>query len=147
MGWWVGNHDFLVQIWIFHAVPSKEKCCKLIPPPMAAEGWQTMHFLAKMIFIKLTQPIPMQTGRVSKNEVLCADLDISCIFHQNKFLVKLPLTSHPWGWGLLSLGFVHFRTFNGFSIRKILLVNWAPFHMLDLKSLEFLGKSVFNYTL
>ena len=33
VGWWVGKHEFSVQVWIFHAFPNKEKCCKSIPSP------------------------------------------------------------------------------------------------------------------
>ena len=106
-----------------------------------------MYFLAKKnFFSKLTPPIPIQSGRVGKNEVLCRDQDISCIFLQNKFLVKLPLTHHPWELGLVNLSFVHFWKFNAFS-NKHFLLNLASTSHVGGKFLEFLGELVFNCTL
>ena len=109
---------------------------------MGVEGWQTwLLCIAWGIYVfpfsKLTAPIPMQSGRVGENDILCADLDISCIFHQIKFLEKLSLTPHQQGWGLLNLSFVHFWTFNAFSNKKIFQWIGPQILMLEGKSLEF----------
>ena len=78
---------------IFNAIPSNEKFCQLIPPhgcgglANITSLYSSRHLCISQqnIFSKLTQPIPVQSGRFGKSEVLCADLDISCIFYQNTF--------------------------------------------------------------
>ena len=60
-----------------------------------------------MLFSKFTPRNPMRSWG-GKNEVLCADLGISCTSLQSNFWVILPLTPLPMGVGLLNFSCVHF---------------------------------------
>ena len=68
---------------------------------------------------------PMRTQGFTDMEVLCADLDILCTFHQNSFLVKQSLTALSLGWRISKPEFCAFLD-NSCHIHKYFLVNLAP---------------------
>ena len=127
----VGKDDFSMQIWKFHAISSKEKFVNW-PTPLRwrackhtflCSSWHFMYFLAGHFLVNWPY-LTIWRVRAWQNEVLCADLDISCTFHQNNFLVKWPVTPYLWQWGLLNC-FVHFMTFNVISNREN-FIEWGP---------------------
>ena len=97
-----------------------------LSPPHLKEGWcfanmtsqyssgHFMLFLANTFLLNLPH-LTLQEVRVGKNYISCADLDIPCTFHQNKFLMKLLLTPLPIGVGASNLHSMHFWTFNAIS--------------------------------
>ena len=72
---------------------------------------------SRKLISKLIPPHPDELG-VSKNEVMCADLDISCTSNQNNVLVKLPLIPLPVE-RLLNQSSLHFWTLNAISSKRI----------------------------
>ena len=130
---WLPNMNFMCGSGHFMQFLAKEKLCELNSHPLgwtfvkcdlSVQLWTFYVNPSKMFLVNLPDALWGVVGGGWESEILCADLDISCTFHQNNFSV-MATNPLPMGTGLLNLSSVHFITFNAIS-NKFLLANWTP---------------------
>ena len=91
----IWKHNFFVQVWTFHLIPSKRFLWKCVPKPMhhfLHRSGNIIQFLAKVFWYLTSPPIPIE-GELEM--CFCAELDRQIIEFLAKDITFWKLTSSP----------------------------------------------------